>query len=105
MSLPFSIGNPYKPPDNLLLKAENARPYKDKKERKDTSFAQRESVVYYFTSEDKYLWQFHLLFYVVLLDIIIRARSHDSERSTGVRHFARNPVNTLLLNSHDSSAR
>ena len=45
---------------------------KKRKERENISFALRVSVVYYFTSEDKYLWQFHLLFYVVLLNITVR---------------------------------
>ena len=47
---------------------------KKRKERENISFAPRVSVVYYFTSEDKYLWQVHLLFYVVLLNITVRAR-------------------------------
>lgn len=101
MSFPICIGNPYKPLDNLLLKAKNARPTKNKKEeerkqkrKKENSFAQRESVVYYFTSEDKYQWQFHLLFYMVLL-AIIRARSYHLKRTTDGKHFARNLVNFL----------
>ena len=46
---------------------------KNRKERENISFAPRASVVYYFTSEDKYLGQFQLLFCVALLNITVKA--------------------------------
>lgn len=76
-----------------------------KKEREKMSASLRENpLFYYFTSEDKYLRQFHLLAYAVLLDIV-RASNYHSQRNLGVKHFAGNLVNSRSLNTHHKSAK
>lgn len=48
-----------------------------KKRKRKYQLCSRVSVVYYFTSEDKYLGQFQLLFCVALLNITVKASTQE----------------------------